>query len=78
MGNCYSDCCGTAMDGVMVDMGICPRCHEHCDVVIDDEHDYLIAAIDNDEDYIPGMDDGEWIETDDDFAADYYGEEECR
>jgi len=31
---------------------------------------------DNDGDYIPGMDDGEWIETDDDFAADYYGEEE--
>lgn len=43
-------------------------------------------------DYIPGLDDGEWMEndewdpimgdadewpeTDDDFAADYYGEEE--
>lgn len=37
-------------------------------------------------DYIPGYDDGEWdpimgdsedwVETDDDWAADYYGEEE--
>lgn len=26
-------------------------------------------------DYIPGLDDGEWMD-DDDFAADYYGEEE--
>jgi hypothetical protein len=41
-----------------------------------DAYDAREEMHDNDGDYIPGMDDGEWIETDDDFAADYYGEEE--
>lgn len=44
----YSDCCGVVMDGAIVDIGVCPRCNEHCDVVTD-----------ADGDYIPGLDDGE-------------------
>ena len=26
----FSDCCGCPMDGIEVDYGICPLCHEHC------------------------------------------------
>lgn len=28
-----SDCCGAYMSGDMVDIGICPDCGEHCEVV---------------------------------------------
>lgn len=28
-----SDCCGSDMDGEMEDVGICPRCLEHCEAV---------------------------------------------
>ena len=56
---CYSDCCGVEMDGVMLDIGMCPRCHEHCDVVTD-----------ADGDYIPGLDDGESPEGCDDRGVD--------
>jgi len=27
-----SECCGYEMNGEMVDAGICPCCHEHCEV----------------------------------------------
>lgn len=29
-----SDCCSADMDGTMADMGICPECLEHCEVVV--------------------------------------------
>ena len=28
----FSECCGASMTGEMVDVGICPKCHEHCEV----------------------------------------------
>jgi hypothetical protein len=31
-----SGCCGTEVDGVQVDMGICPECYEHCDFECDE------------------------------------------
>lgn len=47
-----SDCCGVEVVVDIADLELCPRCWEHCDVIIDDEGD--------EPDYIPGMDDGEW------------------
>lgn len=41
MNTCYSDCCGVEMNGVMLDIGLCPRCQEHCDVVTDESDDYI-------------------------------------
>ena len=39
-----SDCCGAeASDPVMLDVGICPDCHEHCEF-LDDEKDEEIAT----------------------------------
>lgn len=49
-----SDCCGVEMDPVQIEHGICPRCGEHCEVVDDENMD--------EPDYIPGIDDGEWGE----------------
>ena len=78
-----SDCCGAGCGfetGEGSDrIGICMSCQEWCGVVEDIPEDEA--------DYIPGLDDGEgWdpimgdaedhVETDDDFAADYYGEED--
>lgn len=76
-----SDCCGAGCafeTGEGKDrIGICMDCKEWCGVVEDVPEDEA--------DYIPGIDDGEacdpimgdeWVETDDDFAADYYGEED--
>lgn len=34
-----SDCCGAEMTGEMVDVGICPECHEHCEVEETEEED---------------------------------------
>lgn len=31
-----SDCCGAEMDGIMVDVEICPICHEHCEPMEDE------------------------------------------
>jgi len=68
-----SDCCNAESN---VDHEICSQCGEHCTIIADDSMEA---------DYIPGLDDGEaydpimgdeWVETDDDFAADYYGEED--
>lgn len=68
-----SDCCNAESN---VDHEICSQCGEHCTIIVDDSMEA---------DYIPGLDDGEaydpimgdeWVETDDDFAADYYGEED--
>jgi len=28
-----SECCGAPMTGHMVDVGLCPECKEHCEVV---------------------------------------------
>lgn len=47
-----SDCCGVEVVMDIADLELCPRCWEHCDVVIEDE--------DCEPDYIPGYDDGEW------------------
>ena len=44
-----SDCCGVEVVMDIADLELCPRCWEHCDVIIEDEADY-----------IPGLDDGEW------------------
>jgi hypothetical protein len=68
-----SDCCNVESN---VDHEICSQCGEHCTIIADNSLE---------QDYIPGLDDGEaydpimgdeWVETDDDFAAEYYGEEE--
>ena len=68
-----SDCCNAESN---VDHEICSQCGEHCTIIADNSMEA---------DYIPGLDDGEaydpimgdeWVETDDDFAADYYGEED--
>ena len=68
-----SDCCNVESNK---DHEICSQCGEHCTIIVDDSMEA---------DYIPGLDDGEgydpimgdeWVETDDDFAADYYGEED--
>lgn len=68
-----SDCCNAESNK---DHEICSQCGEHCTIIADDSMEA---------DYIPGLDDGEaydpimgdeWVETDDDFAADYYGEED--
>lgn len=50
-----SDCCGVEVVMDIADLELCPRCWEHCDVVIEDE--------DCEPDYIPGYDDGEWGEA---------------
>lgn len=50
----FSDCCGVEMDPIQVEYDICPRCGEHCEAVSDEE---------NEPDYIPGLDDGEWGEA---------------
>jgi hypothetical protein len=31
-----SDCCGAEGNGSMIDIGICPDCHEHCEFKIDE------------------------------------------
>ena len=40
----YSDCCGCEMSFSQTDYGICPQCHEHCEVVseevIEDRGEY--------------------------------------
>lgn len=28
----YSACCGAPMSGLMVDLGMCPECKDHCDI----------------------------------------------
>lgn len=28
-----SECCGASMTGVMQDVGICPECLEHCEIL---------------------------------------------
>lgn len=50
-----SDCCGVEMDPIQIEHGICPCCGEHCEVVNDEDMD--------EPDYIPGVDDGEWGEA---------------
>lgn len=32
-----SECCGAAMTGEMIDVGLCPACKEHCEVYDEDE-----------------------------------------
>lgn len=49
-----SDCCGVEMDPIQVEHGICPQCGEHCEAVSDGG---------DEPDYIPGLDDGEWGEA---------------
>ena len=35
-----SDCCGAAAtDPVMLDIGICPSCKDHCEFIDEDEED---------------------------------------
>ena len=64
MSQMYSDCCGVEMVGEAVDIRICPRCQEHCDIVNDEDGDY-----------IPGQDDGEWDGQPDEYTEwqDVYG-----
>lgn len=70
-----SDCCSAP---VYSDHGICSRCGEHCTEMSLSDGDY-IPGLDDGEGWDPVMgSDDEWPETDDDFAADYYGEEDCR
>ncbi len=47
-----SDCCGCEMSFGQVHFGICPQCHEHCEILTDDSME---------RDYISGFDDGEGI-----------------
>lgn len=30
-----SDCCGSEMSGIEMDHGVCPKCGEHCEVVVE-------------------------------------------
>jgi hypothetical protein len=73
-----SDCCGVESD---MDHKICSKCGEHCEIVTDDS-----MVEENEPDYLPGYDDGEWdpvmgdgddwIETDDQWLDDFCGEED--
>lgn len=30
-----SDCCSAEMSGIAMDHGVCPRCGEHCEVIVE-------------------------------------------
>lgn len=62
-----SDCCGVEIVNDIAGLELCPRCWEHCDCIFEDE---------NEADYTPGLDDGEWIENDDEWLDDCSGEED--
>lgn len=37
-----SDCCGAApTDPVMLDIGICPECKDHCEFIDEDEEETI-------------------------------------
>ena len=38
----FSDCCGVQIVDDIAGLELCPRCWEHCDVIIEDED--MIAA----------------------------------
>jgi NADH:ubiquinone oxidoreductase subunit D len=40
----YSDCCGVAGSGEMMDMGICPSCRDHCQFTACDEDGFTIET----------------------------------
>jgi len=44
--------------------------------MIDENGDEWLVGYENEADYIPGYDDGEWVETDDEWLDDFQGEED--
>jgi hypothetical protein len=49
----FSDCCGAEIVNDIAGLELCPRCWEHCECIIEEDEP----------DYIPGLDDGEWGEA---------------
>jgi hypothetical protein len=37
-----SNCCGAPMSGEMIDVGICPECHEHCEAEYPEEQENTV------------------------------------